>query len=707
MSEPITFDIEDALDLESVANPQWNTTGSYVGYLRTAHGETDFASLPVSDISETAVSLHDGVDEPTHRTNDGGVSTFEWRPEYPFEAALVVDGDIDIYDVETGETRSLVHSDEPCSGITWGPDGETLAYMSDGTLWLHEQGSLHACDFANDVSVASFLSGPTLHWDPSGRYLGVVTEGTHEALGLTVYDTLDKAVVWSTVPDEDESCMRASFDWVDDGHLVYAEDTMDGTTRVYRSVRIGIDDDVGQPIASESVDGLLLPHEPVGSGTGWLAVISARTGYRHIYAIDVQTRRRVVESDQPGLEGTGIIQVTNGAFEARGDASDVPSWSESGDQLAYVTNRVDPGERHLHIASIDQTGCTEHTKFTDIRGNAMAPTWFGDNRIVFLRAGRFSPADVHVADVQNETMRRLSASHPHPDRLETLPEPEPIEFEASDGATVYGYLYTPPEASSGDDIPAIVLCHGGPISQMRRGFHPGKTYCYFHGFDQALVSQGYAVLELNFRSGIGYGRDFEQAIHRRVGVDEVQDCVDAAAFLRSDERIGDAVGMWGRSYGGFLANILATKTDAYDCAVNVAGIWDWRTWEEWAIEEGRSTWGPGEASWFHNRFGGPPFSDEPVVKERYRIASPNTYVEDMDTPLLAIHGSADKNVTVEELHRLIVECVEAGVEFDSVYYPDEEHMFERPETWRDAFPRIVDFFDAHLRSSTERSGTHR
>ncbi|MFP8890545.1 prolyl oligopeptidase family serine peptidase [Natrialbaceae archaeon A-CW2] len=697
MSKATTFDIEDALDLVSVSNPQWNSTGSYVGFLRTAYGETDFASLPVGDLTKTAVSIRDGIEKPNSSTDSGGVSAFDWRPEHPSEAAIVVDGAIDIFDVETGESRPVIHGKQPCSGITWSPDGETLAYLSDGTLWVYEQRSIRVCEFDSNVSAASFLSGSEVRWDPSGRYVGVVVEGDLEALGITVFDTVNGEIVWSTIPDESESCMRASFDWVEDGHLVYAEDTMDGTTRVYRSVKIGMDHGVGKPIASESVDGLLLPHEPVGSGTGRLAVISARTGYRHIYAIDVQTRRQTIESDQPDLTGSGIVQVTEGEFEARGDASDVPAWSDDGKQLAYVTNRVDPGERHLHVATIDETGTTEHTAFTDIRGNALAPTWFSDDRIAFLRAGRFSPADVHVADVQQKTMQRLSASHPSPERLETLPEPEPVEFEASDGETVYGYLYTPPEARAGDDIPAIVLCHGGPISQMRRGFHPGKTYCYFHGFDQALVAEGYAVLELNFRSGIGYGRAFEQAIHRRVGVDEVQDCVDAAAFLRSHELIGDTVGMWGRSYGGFLANILATKTEAYDCAVNVAGIWDWRTWEEWAIEEGRSTWGPGEASWFHNRFGGPPNSEDPVVQERYRIASPNTYVDEMKTPLLALHGSADKNVTVEELHRLIVECVDAGVDFDSVYYPDEEHMFERPETWRDAYARVLDFFDVHLR----------
>jgi dipeptidyl aminopeptidase/acylaminoacyl peptidase len=113
------------------------------------------------------------------------------------------------------------------------------------------------------------------------------------------------------------------------------------------------------------------------------------------------------------------------------------------------------------------------------------------------------------------------------------------------------------------------------------------------------------VLELNFRSGIGYGDAFEQGIHHAVGVDEVADCVAAARFRRDCDHTGDRVGLWGLSYGGFLANVVATMTDAYDCAVNVAGIWDWRPREAWATDLDPTHWGPNEPSRVHNRFGGP------------------------------------------------------------------------------------------------------
>lgn len=691
----IEFGFDDAIDLAWVGPPRSNDDGSRIGFLRVEGGETDFATLPTTDLTETAIDIRDGEFDPDERTTGGDVSEFAWRPGTPSESAIVVDGDVHLFDAEGGEDRPLVSGSTPCSGIAWSPDGETLAYCQDRTLWLRRSESSRAVDLPDDVEVATFMSGPTIRWDPAGQYVAVVTEGDREALGIAVCDPTTGNTVWETLPDPD-SCMRAALDWVDAGHLVYGEDTMDGTIRTYRSVRIDDDDGDGVPIASESVDGLVLPHEPVGSGTGRLAVVSAATGYRHVYAIDVDRRREAVTGPDPGLRGEGVVQVTDGEFEARGDASDVPAWDDSGERLAYVTNRADPGERHLHVSAVNDETVTEETALTDVPGNAIWTTWVDDDRVAFVRAGTRTPGDVHLADVGRGTVRRLSASHPDPSALETLPEPTPVEFEATDGTDLYGYLYAPPDATPGDDLPAVVLCHGGPIAQMRRGFHPSKTYSYFHAFDQAFVGEGYVVLELNFRSGIGYGDAFEQAIHREVGVNEVQDCIDAAEFLRSHEYVGDSVGMWGRSYGGFLANALATGSDAYDCAVNVAGIWNWRTWEAWAIDQGPSTWGPGEASWFHNRFGGPPDSDDDAVQERYRRASPSTDVAEMETPLLSLHGSADKNVTIGELHELIRDCVEAGVEFETAYYPDEEHMFESPDTWRDALPRVLRFFDDHL-----------
>jgi len=699
------FGLDDALDIVSASEPRFNDDGSLVGYLRSEVGATDFAAVAVGDLRETDVSLSSGTFDPAVRTATGGVEAFAWRPHHPNQVAIAADGEVHLLDVADESRRTLASTEAPHRSPAWSPDGTRLASVRDGHLWVHDlaAGTVRDLTAATDgASVATFSGDTDLAWSPDGRYVCTVLESADGTLGPAAFDATAGTLVWQCLPDAAADCMRASFAWVGDDHVVYAEDTADGATRTYRAVRLGTDDGLGTAVASESTEGLLLPIAPQGNGAGLLAVVSAHTGYRHVYVVDVPVRRDAVEAegagegDDVGLAGPGVTQVTEGEYEARGEAGDAPAWSPDGRRLAYAANPDDPGERQLYVATFDGADLTDVTGFRDVRGSVTRPTWGPDDRVACIRAGRTSPPDVHVADVDAGTMGRATASHPRPGTFAGFPEPEPVSFPSADGQRVFGYRYSPPDAEPGDDRPAIVFCHGGPIRQMRRGFHPATAYATFHAFDHVLVDEGYVVLELNFRSGIGYGDAFEQGIHHAVGVDEVADCAAAARFLRDCDHTGDRVGLWGLSYGGFLANAVATMTDAYDCAVNVAGIWDWRTWEAWATDLGPTHWGPSEPSWFHNRFGGPPDSDDPAVQARYDRASPSEYVDDLDTPLLALHGTADENVPIDEYERLIRDAVAHGKRVETIHYPGEAHVFERPETWRDAFGRVSRFFERHL-----------
>jgi dipeptidyl aminopeptidase/acylaminoacyl peptidase len=63
-------------------------------------------------------------------------------------------------------------------------------------------------------------------------------------------------------------------------------------------------------------------------------------------------------------------------------------------------------------------------------------------------------------------------------------------------------------------LPALVFMHGGPIRQMLLGWHYLYYYHNSYAFNQYLASRGYAVLSVNYRCGIGYGRAFRQAAKR-------------------------------------------------------------------------------------------------------------------------------------------------------------------------------------------------
>jgi dipeptidyl aminopeptidase/acylaminoacyl peptidase len=686
------FSVDDALDLATVGAPQANDDGSAVGFLRTQGGDTDLVAVDVPVLDSTDTSLEAGAATESVSTDHDDVSAFDWRPGHPEEAAVVADGALYRFDTRDGTLTTIVDGPEDCTSPAWSPDGSKLAYVEAGLVWFYdlEAGGHRALN--TDGPPVAELFGPTpVRWNPDGSAVATLVDDDDDVLGVAVFEPgAEDSLRWSYLPEVTDGVVVSAFDWVGDDQLVYAEDATDGSERIYRVTRMD-DDGHGTALLSEGDEPVLARDRPVGTDDGRFAVLSGRTGFHHVYVVDVDRRLDAVDHERPGFEGGGVVQVSRGEYEARGDANDAPAWSDDGSRLGFVTNEHDPGERHLRIVSLEDGAVEPVVEFDGISGNAVHPTWLDGETVAFVRSGRTTPADIHVADVNRGTVRRLSAAHPRPSVFDDFPEPEPVGFAGRGDLELRGYRYAPPDAEAGDDRPAVVWAHGGPIRQMRRGFHHMRSYAGFHAFNHLLVSRGYVVLALNYRGGIGYGRTFEHGLQGAIGEDDVDDCLRAAAFLRDDPRVGDRVGLWGLSYGGFLANAVATKTDAFEAAVNFAGIWDWRDWVRWAAEGHR-----GAGRLFAARFGGHPDTDDETVRKRYATASPCEFADGLDVPLFALHGSGDPNVPFDQMDGLVSDLVDLGVDFELAYYPDEDHMFAEPETWRDALGRVLPFLDAHL-----------
>jgi dipeptidyl aminopeptidase/acylaminoacyl peptidase len=690
---PLDFSIGDALDLATLSEPAANADGSRVGFLRTADGATEFVAADVPAITETDLGLEAGAAVEHASTDHGDVSAFDWRPGEPDEAAVVADGTLFRYDATGDSMRTVVDGPEDCDQLAWHPDGSVLAYTEAGLLWLYDLATGgHRALNPDSAEVADEFGGTPVRWSADGSAVATKVQDSDGVMGLAAFALEEDGPIWQRVPDVTAGRLVPAFDWVGDDRLVYAEDTTEGDERVYRVANVTTAAP-GTALLSERDDHVLARDRPIGSDDGRFAVLSGRTGFHHVYVVDVSTRRSAVDSARPGFTGPGVVQVTHGEFESRGDARDVPVWGPDDRRLAFVTNERDPGERHVRIVELDDLTVVARVALEDLAGNAVQPAWLDASRVGFVRSGRTTPADVFVADIEQGAVRRISAAHPDPDVFDDFPEPEPISFEGRGGLEIPGYLYAPPEAEPGEDRPAVVWAHGGPMRQMRRGFHHMQSYASFHAFNHALLSEGYVVLAVNYRGGIGYGRAFEHGLQDGIGVDEVDDCVRAAEWLRRDPRIGDRIGLWGLSYGGFLANAVATKTDAFDAAVNFAGIWDWREWVRWSAEDYR-----GAARVFEARFGGAPDSGDPAVSAAYDRASPAAVAEGLTTPLFALHGSGDPIVPFDQMDSLVGDLVQHGADFEMAYYPEEDHMFQAPATWTDALTRVLSFLDAHLRS---------
>jgi dipeptidyl aminopeptidase/acylaminoacyl peptidase len=92
--------------------------------------------------------------------------------------------------------------------------------------------------------------------------------------------------------------------------------------------------------------------------------------------------------------------------------------------------------------------------------------------------------------------------------------PRAALFKSADELEIHGQLFLPRDAPAGARLPAVIFMHGGPVRQMLLGWHYLYYYHNAYAFNQYLTSRGYAVLSVNFRSGIGYGRAFRMAAKR-------------------------------------------------------------------------------------------------------------------------------------------------------------------------------------------------
>lgn len=237
--------------------------------------------------------------------------------------------------------------------------------------------------------------------------------------------------------------------------------------------------------------------------------------------------------------------------------------------------------------------------------------------------------------------------------------PKQVTFRAPDGLTIHAQLF---ERTGGPARkPAIVFAHGGPSRQMLLGWHYGDYYANTYAMNQYLASQGYVVLAVNYRLGIGYGREFQRADAAGAqGASEYQDIKAGGEYLRALPQVdGARIGIYGGSYGGYLTALgLARDSDLFVAGVDLHGVHDFTS-------EGGRRLGMGE--WQYE-----PTDRDSAAAIAWR-SSPVSSVSTWRSPVLFIHGDDDRNVRFAETVELVQRLRAAGVPFEELIIPDDTH----------------------------------
>ena len=203
---------------------------------------------------------------------------------------------------------------------------------------------------------------------------------------------------------------------------------------------------------------------------------------------------------------------------------------------------------------------------------------------------------------------------------------------------------------------------------MLLGYHYMQFYHWAYGINQWLASQGYVVLSVNYRSGVGYGRSFRTAPERAAprATPSTRTCWPARSTCRRGRTsIPDRVGIWGLSYGGLLtAQALARNSDIFKAGVDLAGVHLWG-----------SSLDPEAVSFTSSAIGA---------------------IDGWKSPVLLVHGDDDRNVAFQQTTGLVQLLRQRDVYYELIVFPDDTHESMLHSRWMYTLERMEAFFRRFL-----------
>jgi dipeptidyl aminopeptidase/acylaminoacyl peptidase len=574
-----------------------------------------------------------------------------------------VEQDIWVVALAGGPPRKLGQGHSPAVS----PKGDDVAFVYKDQVWLAKLSGIekpaqliHARGNAED-----------LRWSPDGSRLALVSAREDHSL-IGVYDFSQKSLQYLD-PSVDRDLEPV---WSPDGkQIAYLRLPARSDTEAFGPKRAGPPwsirvAEVATGVGSE----VWKAHE--GQGSVFREIQAKQqlfwaAGDRIVFPWEGDGWTHLYSAPVAGGEARLI---TPGEYEVE-DVTLTPN----GGEIVFNSNMQDADRRHMYIEPVmDQVP----RLLLGGEGIEWSPVVASDgHQIVLLHSDAHWPARPAMVTSSGELRDLAPQAIPSDFPAPQLVEPQPVIITAADGLKIHGQIFLPSNAPPGERHPAVVFFHGGSRRQMLLGWHYMQYYHNAYAMNQYLASRGYIVLSVNYRSGIGYGMEFREALnYGATGASEFHDVRGAGLYLRSRPDVDPArMGLWGGSYGGYLTALgLARDSDLFACGVDFHGVHDWNLEVPHTLR-----------------------AENPQKLEEWaRVAYESSPLADVKTwrsPVLLIQGDDDRNVAFSNMVQLVEALRKQGVEFRQIVFPDEIHDFLLHEHWLTAYHATSDFFDSHLR----------
>ena len=324
--------------------------------------------------------------------------------------------------------------------------------------------------------------------------------------------------------------------------------------------------------------------------------------------------------------------------------------SPDGKQIAYLVNQ--DGYSKLNILNLQKGEERQIKCLPNCQVGQM--DWSADGSFLALSlTGPVNNPNIWIYDMKENDTRQLTHASKAGIPKEFLVEPDLVSYESFDGLKIPAFYYKPKNYNSSEKLPVIIDIHGGPESQRRVNFNPITQY---------LVNRGFAVLHPNVRGSSGYGKEYLNKDNVEKRMDSVKDIRNAVNWLveegNADE---DKIAVMGGSYGGFMVLSSITEyPDLWAAAVDIVGIANFITFLE--------NTGPWRRKTREAEYGS--LAED---REFLKSISPIHKVDNIQAPLMVIHGANDPRVPIGEAEQIVEKINEKDGIVEYLRFEDEGH----------------------------------
>lgn len=651
------------------------------------------------------------------RIRSTGIVSYDWAPDGQ-SILIPLSGDLFRLDVSAGTSERLTQTEAPELDAKLSPDGRRLAFVRGQNLHvldlttgqeraLTTQGggtlTFGAADFLAQEEMSRFEG---FWWSPTSSHIayqrtdespvGTLTRTEATAQGITTVTQryprtgTDNPLISLHVIDVEgeESRELMAFGqnaymtrvyWMPDGTAVVVERQNRAQTRL-EAVQLPIDGGDATTLFTETSDHWVEIDDDLKLlGDGRVLWVEEIDGYRHIRLREpegeVRTLTRAPASGASPFAGQNHIDRI-ACVDVRGGNVFFEGWFPGAGRAVEGDPPPPPVQRHLYRIALN---ADRDSPVALTRSAGQHTSSFAGNCNTYL--GRYSSVDQPPRAGlyrKDGTLRRWVEENPvdadHP--WQAYADPARTRFgmmEGPDGSPLIYRETLPANFDEAESYPAIILVYGGPHVQTVT-----DAWGRYPLLARVFADAGYVVFHLDNRGMARRGGGFEAVLHDNLGGPEVEDQSYAArAYAERAYVDGERVGAYGWSYGGTMVlHLLARAGDVFTAGVAGAPVTDWSLYDTHYTER---------------------YLDTPQANPQgYRQGSPLTYVDDLKSPLLLVHGMGDDNVIFDNSLKMMQALQENETVFDLMTYPGEPHGLRQVHNRKHFLKTMMAFFNVHL-----------